>query len=101
MSAPHHKLPDAEKAIPAFLAAFGKVKEVMPIREPGGEPQPINLVKFEQELERDRLADLRRLLAELTYIEMVEFAEGIKAAPKNVHEWSIANVQPTDPTANC
>lgn len=101
MSAPHHKLPDAEKAIPAFLAAFGKVKEVMPIREPGAEPPPINLVKFEQELERDRLTDLRRLLAELTYIEMVEFAEGIKAAPKNVHEWSIANVQPTDPTANC
>lgn len=84
MSAPHHKLPDAETAIPTFLAAARIARDVRPI----GEPPPVDLSRLEQDIERNRLNELRSLLAELTYIEMVKFAAGTGGDADKIHQWS-------------
>lgn len=88
MSAPHPKLPDAETAIPTFLAAVAKLRE----KEPMDDSPAINLSKLSRDIERNRLADLRALLNELTWGEMTEFATGIKAEAPAIHAWCTGNV---------
>lgn len=105
MSAPHHKLPDAEKAIPAFLAAFGKVKEVMPIREPGGEP-PMPAFFPGSPYKHTRIDEIAELMRALTYGEMIELSSAVCEAaklaslelteqnlPGILHRWSTGNAR--------